>query len=267
MIRKLIIVTAMLALAAGTASAQDARAVLQASLKAMGGENLKTITYSGAGWTSRIGQTYGLTEDWPKYEVANYTRVVDYDAKWSREDYERRQGNYPTLGGVPMAEQHITQILSGTYAWDMNGETVRQCTRPYLDGVPYTDLRQLELALTPHGVLKAALAASSATAITLPIIGASDFGLSQFGRKVTIVIVPDSRRQVQDQRDDQRSESRRAGRHLVPQPGLRRHGLRDALHELQGLRRREVPRAAPRAPGRSAAEPGAQLLRDDASRA
>jgi hypothetical protein len=40
--------------------AQDARAVLQASLKAMGGENLKTIQYSGAGWSSAIGQTYGL---------------------------------------------------------------------------------------------------------------------------------------------------------------------------------------------------------------
>ena len=37
---------------AATADAQDARAVLQASLKAMGGENLKTIQYSGAGWSS-----------------------------------------------------------------------------------------------------------------------------------------------------------------------------------------------------------------------
>ena len=190
MVRKLIIVTAMLALAAGTASAQDARAVLQASLKAMGGENLKTITYSGAGWSSRIGQTYGLTEDWPKYEVVNYTRMVDYDAKWSREDYDRRQGNYPTLGGAPMAQQHMTNILSGTYAWDMNGETVTPLPRPYMDGVAYSDLRQLEMALTPHGALKAGLAAPSATAITLPIVGASDFGLSQFGRKVTIVSFP-----------------------------------------------------------------------------
>ena len=31
---------------------------------------------------------------------------------------------------------------------------------------------------------------SAATAITLPIVGASDFGLSQFGRKVTIVTFP-----------------------------------------------------------------------------
>jgi hypothetical protein len=170
-----------------TAQAQDARAVLQASLKAMGGENLKTIQFSGAGWSSQIGQTYGLDQDWPHFEVADYTRVIDYDAKWSREDYTRRQGTYPTFGRVPMAEQHVTSILSGNYAWDMNGATPVPFTRMYLDGVPYNILRQLELALTPHGALKAGLAATDATAITTPIVGASDFGLSQFGRKVTIV--------------------------------------------------------------------------------
>ena len=172
---------------AGSASAQDARAVLQASLKAMGGENLKTIQYSGAGWSSAIGQTYGLDTDWPHFEVAAYTRVIDYDAKWSREDYTRRQGSYPTFGRVPIPEQHVTAILSGNFAWDMNGETPVAFTRMYLDGVPYNILRQLELALTPHGALKAGLAATDATAITTPIVGPSDFGLSQFGRKVTIV--------------------------------------------------------------------------------
>ncbi len=185
--RRLGILVATLGLSVGTASAQDARAVLQASVKAMGGTDLKTITYSGAGWFSQIGQTYGLAEDWPHYEVTGYTRLIDYGATWSREDYTRRQGNYPTLGRTPMPEQHVTSILSGTYAWDMQGTMPVPLTRPYLDGVPVADLRQLELALTPHGSLKAALAASNATAITLPIVGASDFGLSQFGRRVTIV--------------------------------------------------------------------------------
>jgi Metallo-beta-lactamase superfamily len=187
MVRRLLIVVVLVGLSAATASAQNARAVLQASLKAMGGENLKTIQYSGAGWSSQIGQTYGLEQDWPHFEVADYTRVIDYDAKWSREDYTRRQGSYPTFGRVPMAEQHVTAILSGNYAWDMNGSTPVPFTRMYLDGVPYNILRQLEVALTPHGALKAGLAASDATAITTPIVGASDFGLSQFGRKVTIV--------------------------------------------------------------------------------
>ena len=86
-----------------------------------------------------------------------------------------------------MPEEHVTSILSGNYAWDMRSDKPVPLTGLYLDGVPYADLRQLELAITPHGFLKAALAAKDATAITLPITGPSDFGLSQNGRKVTIV--------------------------------------------------------------------------------
>ncbi len=184
------VMVALFMLVALTASAQqvkDVRSVLEASLKAMGGTNLKTIQYSGGGWSSRIGQTYGLSEDWPKYEVADYTRTIDYDAKSSREEYTRRQAKYPLLGRPPMPEEHITSILSENYAWDMQGDKAVPFTRLYLDGVPYADLRLLEIAITPHGFLKMALAAKDATAITLPIIGPSDFGLSQFGRKVTVV--------------------------------------------------------------------------------
>jgi L-ascorbate metabolism protein UlaG (beta-lactamase superfamily) len=188
--RKLAIFAAFLGLIAGTASAQtikDVRSILETSLTAMGGANLKTIQYSAKGWSSRIGQTYGLNEDWPRYEVSDYQRAIDYDAKWSREDYTRRQGKYPLLGRPVMAEERVTSILSGDFAWDMRGDKPVPLTRLYLDGVSYVDLRQLELALTPHGFLKAALAAKDATAIRLPIVGSSDAGLSQNGRKVTIV--------------------------------------------------------------------------------
>ena len=192
MVRRVLTVVALLGLLAGTAFAQatDARAALQASAKAMGADNVKTIQILAAGWSSDIGQTYGLAEDWPHFEVANYVRTIDYDAKYSREEYDRKQGTYPLQGRNPR-EEHVTQILSGGYAWTMNGTTPVPFTRLYLDGVPYADVRQLELALTPHGALKAAIAAGpAATAITLPIVGASDFGLSQFGRKVTIVTFP-----------------------------------------------------------------------------
>jgi glyoxylase-like metal-dependent hydrolase (beta-lactamase superfamily II) len=188
--RKLGVATVFVGLIVRAASAQavtDVRSVLEASLKAMGGANLRTLRYSGSGWSSRVGQTYGLVEDWPRYEVADYTRSIDYEAKWSREDYTRRQGRYPLLGRLPMPEEHVTSILSGNYAWDLQGDKPLALTSLYLDGISYADLRQLELAVTPHGFLKAALAAKDATAITLPIVGASDAGLSQFGRKVTIV--------------------------------------------------------------------------------
>ncbi len=190
MTRRVAIFAGFLGLVAGNAAAQtvkDVRSVLEASLKAMGGTNLKTLQYSANGWSSRIGQTYGLAEDWPHYEVADYTRAIDFDAKWSREDYTRRQGKYPLLGRPPMAADHVTSIVSGNYAWDMEGTKPLPLTRLYLDGVTYADLRQLELAITPHGFLKAALAAKDATAITLPIVGPSDAGLSQNGRKVTVV--------------------------------------------------------------------------------
>src|ERR1700683_5383929 len=119
---RMMVFWAFLGLIAGTASAQavkDVHAVLEASLKSMGGANLKTIRYSGSGSSSRIGQTYALAEDWPHYEVAGYTRVIDYDAKWSREDYTRRQGKYPLLGRPPMPGERVPSILGGNYAWDM----------------------------------------------------------------------------------------------------------------------------------------------------
>ena len=189
MVRRLSILVALFGLASGTAFAQevDARAALMASLKAMGGENLKTIEITAAGSTSLIGQQYSVEGNWPQIQIADYTRAIDFDARWSREDYTRRQGNFPTFGRVPLADQRVTAIVSGQYAWDVTDGKPVPLTRPYLDGTSFNELRQLELAIMPHGFLKAALAASDAKAIKLQLLGASDFGLSQHGRWVTIV--------------------------------------------------------------------------------
>ena len=82
MARKLsVLVVIILVLAAGGASAQDAQAVLQASAKAMGATNLKTLQYSGTGWIAAVGQSFGLTGDWPRFDMTRYTRVIDYDAR------------------------------------------------------------------------------------------------------------------------------------------------------------------------------------------
>ena len=260
--RKVAVFAAFLGLMAGTASAQtvkDVRSVLEASLKAMGGANLKTIRYSGSGWSSRIGQTYGLAEDWPHYEVADYTRAIDYDAKWSREDYTRRQGKYPLLGRPPMSEEHVTSILSGNYAWDMQGDKPVPLTSLYLDGVSYADLRQLELAITPHGFLKAALAAKDATAITLPIVGSSDAGLSQNGRKVTIVSFTIGKYRVNGTINDQNLVELTDTWFPNPVYGDMDYEMRYTKYKnFDGV---QFPTLAACAPGRSEIEPGAQLLR------
>ena len=104
-----------------------------------------------------------------------------------RLDYDQSQGNYNSNGYPPVPQEHVTNILNGNFAWDMKGDTPVPYTRMYIDGIPYAELRQLEMVLTPHGFIKAALAATDLTAITQPIVGPSDFGLSMFGRWVTIV--------------------------------------------------------------------------------
>jgi hypothetical protein len=88
MVSRLSTLVVLLGLLAAPAYAQDvdARAALLASLKAMGGENLKTIEISAAGSSSLIGQQYSVDGNWPQFEVPNYTRAIDFDAKWSRED-------------------------------------------------------------------------------------------------------------------------------------------------------------------------------------
>ena len=131
----------MLASTPAFAQAVDARAALLAAQKAMGGENLKTLVYTGAGQSSLIGQQYAVSGGWPTYEVADYTRAIDYDAWFSREDYIRRQGSFPTFGRTPMAEQRMTAIVHGAHAWDLRDNMPIPLTRPYLDGAPWGEQR------------------------------------------------------------------------------------------------------------------------------
>ncbi|MDH3508666.1 MAG: hypothetical protein OEQ25_16140, partial [Gammaproteobacteria bacterium] len=62
-------------LATGSICAQevDARAALLASAEAMGTNGVRTVEYSGSGFSSRIGQQFAVDVGWPSYEVADYT--------------------------------------------------------------------------------------------------------------------------------------------------------------------------------------------------
>ena len=181
----------VLGMTAAAASAQDARSVVQAAAAAMGVNNLSSIQYSGAGWIANTGQSFSLTDDWPRFEVTSYSRVIDYNARAYREEYVRRQGNFPPRGGgAPLAgEQRTVAFLNGTYAWNLNGETVVPQPGLYMAGTPVAELRQLEIFLTPHGFLKGAMAANNAalTSVTLPFVGPTNAGMTENGRKATIL--------------------------------------------------------------------------------
>ena len=170
--KRLALVCALLALTVGTAAAQDARAVLQAASTAMGAANLKTVQFSGTGWNAAMGQSFSPAEDWPRFEVTRYTRTIDYDARSSSEQLTRRQGSYPAQGGggTPIqGEQQQHFVVSGNSAWNMQGTTANPAAAA-------ADVRQLDIIMTPHGFLKAALAGNP-TAVSR----------TQGNRKTTIV--------------------------------------------------------------------------------
>jgi glyoxylase-like metal-dependent hydrolase (beta-lactamase superfamily II) len=190
MARKVFVIGLLLAFSIAvrdTLRAQDARSVLQAAVKAMGTANVKTIQYSGTGWNAAVGQSFSPEEDWPRFEVTRYTRTIDYEARSSREELTRRQGNNPPRGGggTPLqGEQQQVAIVSGNYAWNMDGQNPVPQSGFYLAGIPVAEFRQLDILLTPHGFLKAAQAANP-TAISLTFPG-SPGAITQNGKATLI---------------------------------------------------------------------------------
>lgn len=142
--------------ATAVAQAQTPQAVLQAAAKAMGTDTLKCLTYSGTGgYVGIVGQHFHPADDWARVELANFSRNINYEARAMREEQVRRQGNYPARGGggIPLqGEQRIVNLVSGNYAWAMQGTNVNP--QPAA-----AQVRQLEIWLDPHGFLKGAMAA------------------------------------------------------------------------------------------------------------
>ena len=174
MAKKLVTIVVSFMLAAVTAQAQDARTVLQAASTAMGAGNLRSIQYSGTGWNAAVGQSYAPDQDWPRFEMTKYSRILDYDNRSSREELTRRQGTYPPQGGggTPLqGDQLQNNIVSGNFAWNMAGTTATPSPAN-------AESRQLDIWLSPHGFLKAAMAQGANPTATTMTIGAN---------KVTIV--------------------------------------------------------------------------------
>ena len=159
----------LLLLASGAAAAQqpasgrvDPWPVLRAAAEAMGVDKLKCVTISGGGYAGKVGQNVTQDTDWPRGEpLANYTRTIDYAAKSSVEQFDRKPGMNPRswkygtgwLGGTPLQQnEHQLFAVSGNHAWRLDGKGA--------DPVPAPDnaeLWQLDIWLNPAGFVKAAM--------------------------------------------------------------------------------------------------------------
>jgi glyoxylase-like metal-dependent hydrolase (beta-lactamase superfamily II) len=95
MFKKVFIAAAALAtLLVWVLSAQsDLKGVVDKSMKAMGVENVKTLTLTGEGGDGSVGQAYSAFADrWRWTASKNWTRSVDFDAKGWRDVRDRAEG-------------------------------------------------------------------------------------------------------------------------------------------------------------------------------
>jgi glyoxylase-like metal-dependent hydrolase (beta-lactamase superfamily II) len=131
---------------------QEAKAVLEGMTKAMG--DPKSLQYTGSGTLWQLGQSVHPGAPWPRFNVKSYTRAINYDTLSMREEVVRTQAENPPRGGglqPIIGEQRQILLVSGIYAWNQAGENVVPAPAAVAD-------RQLQLWLTPHGVIKAAMA-------------------------------------------------------------------------------------------------------------
>ena len=141
-------------LAAVVSAQQSSLVTLDAVAKAMGATPLKTIEYSGAGYAFAFQQAPGPGEPWPLFVVDTYKVSVDYSAPAMRQEMTRSQGEHPPRGGAgqPMADTTRTvQLVNGRFAWSENGTRIQANSGAVSD-------RLRQLWMTPHGLIKAAIA-------------------------------------------------------------------------------------------------------------
>jgi glyoxylase-like metal-dependent hydrolase (beta-lactamase superfamily II) len=169
MANKLWLSVAMVALCAMPVAAQNnapnAKTVLQQADAAMGASKLHSIQYSATGYVTVLGQNYSssLDETWPRFDLKSFTRTIDYDSNSMREDQVRVQGAWSATrgGGVRpiIGERKQTQLVNGNYAWNVNDQNQPAAA------FGQAELRELEILMTPHGFIRAAMAAPDAKAM------------------------------------------------------------------------------------------------------
>jgi glyoxylase-like metal-dependent hydrolase (beta-lactamase superfamily II) len=134
---RVILIALMLTSLCAVVAAQDAKSVIEAAMKNIG--EVKSIQYSGSGAQFTLGQSVSPDVAWPRVEIKSFTRTVDYEKAASRQEAVGAQ--------APMA----TQFYVGEKAWGQAGANATPAS------AAVAAERQLQIWLTPHGFLKAAM--------------------------------------------------------------------------------------------------------------
>jgi glyoxylase-like metal-dependent hydrolase (beta-lactamase superfamily II) len=146
MMKKCLAALALGALLSSTAAAQDAKTVVSNASKAMGVENLSSITYYGSGANFNLGQSNNANGPWPQANLNDYRRSIDFSQPVLRSS--------AVTFGVPVTGGPAAQGAFNQYVTPANNVWAQQ----------------LEIWVTPWGFLKGA-AANNATAATQTVAG------------------------------------------------------------------------------------------------
>jgi glyoxylase-like metal-dependent hydrolase (beta-lactamase superfamily II) len=161
MTRRLIGLTALLAMAA-TLFAEDAKTVLQNAQKAMG--SVQSVQLSGTGMNAFFGQALSAGKEWPRRDLESVAVAINYQQKSDRIEYVFKTPG--VFGG-----QRQNSVVNGDKAWTVGANGA---ANPQLAAA---EERQLQIWMTPHGFLQAAVAAGNATVKSR----------TENGRKVNVV--------------------------------------------------------------------------------
>jgi glyoxylase-like metal-dependent hydrolase (beta-lactamase superfamily II) len=139
-----------------TATAQDARAVLANTTRALGAENLRTLVYSGTATEFAFGQAWSPSSPWPGYKSKSYTTSTDLQRPAWRID-RVLDATSPSCVGCGGAQQDrggaIPPGPSDTVVIDSGTHWADYCVLPWFDCRRHVDFWD-----TPYGFLKAAAA-------------------------------------------------------------------------------------------------------------
>jgi glyoxylase-like metal-dependent hydrolase (beta-lactamase superfamily II) len=134
--------TAGLALAlTACTGAKDAGSVLERAQTAMGA--VSAIAYSATGMYARFGQGMKPGDAWPRRDLSRFTRTINYDQRAMREELTFAQA-------VPGGQQ-LNHLVKGDRAWNVGAQGAEPQPAEVAE-------RQLNIWLTPHGFVKAAMA-------------------------------------------------------------------------------------------------------------
>ena len=98
-------------------AADDVKSVVDKSTKAMGMENIHTITFAGAGANGAVGQPCNPHDDWWRhYTDRDYVRQVDLDKRGWHIQFMRQEGDPKGCGGAgttnPSPDAPTNQVVT-----------------------------------------------------------------------------------------------------------------------------------------------------------